>query len=484
MIGWLSTCGVPGPTRVIWVLVFSLIYAAPGYAQSIWELTPYKVKTWVVLESRPLIPPTAAAQLDHQLRRSADSTLGAVWDLQVEEAPVECRGDYFALQEPAPDSVLTQFPAVDGFDKLMVVVVVCDDNGYRVNVAELDVRTRVWSAWASQHVDTWARVADVTFTLMCETFVPLAQIRRVEDDQVTAYVRAGALLRPESSVRRWNVPIEITTGDILQPVIRRADRNGKVSSDGVKPIQWTVLLVEEQVGGELICKTLSGYKQPFNVRRSARVEQLALLIRPKYDTTTLRLTDRRNPEQPLVGYDIYSRRPGAEVSEFMGRTDWRGLLQIDPDQESPVRVLYVKNGNRLLGKLPVIPGQMLELTAPLRNDDGRLEAEGVVLGLKENLIDLVARREVLSSRIRARIEDGKLAEAEQLLGELGRLETKDEFNSRIDRRIRNSKDDVRQMINAFKVESRALLDRYLDPSRVRELQSMLDQARASDAGNG
>ena len=483
MIRWLSTCGTRGPTRVIWILVFALICTAPGYAQSIWELTPYKVKTWVVLESRPLIPPTAAAQLDRQLRRSADSSLGAVWDLQIEEGPVEYRGEFFALQEPSPDSVLTQFPAVEGFDKLMVVVVVCDDNGYRVDVAELDVRTRVWSAWASRHVDTWARVADVTFRLMCETFVPLAQIRRVEDDQVTAYVRAGALLRPESSARRWNVPTEITTGDILQPVIRRADRNGKVNSDGVKPIQWTVLLVEEQDGGELICKTLSGYKQPFNVRRSARVEQLALLIRPKYDTTTLRLTDRRNPEQPLVGYDIYSRRPGVEVSEFIGRTDWRGLLQIDPDEESPVRVLYVKNGSRLLGKLPVIPGQMLELTAPIRNDDGRLEAEGVVLGLKENLIDLVARREVLSSRIRARIEDGKLDEAEELIGELGRLETKDEFNSRIDRRIRNSRDDVRQMINAFKVESRALLDRYLDPSRVRELQSRLEEARAS-AGNG
>ena len=96
MIGWLSTCGVPGPTRVIWILVFSLIYAAPGYAQSIWELTPYKVKTWVVLESRPLIPPTAAAQLDRQLRRSADSTLGTVWELQVEEAPVEYRGEFFA----------------------------------------------------------------------------------------------------------------------------------------------------------------------------------------------------------------------------------------------------------------------------------------------------------------------------------------------------------------------------------------------------
>ena len=483
MIGWLSTCCARGLTRVIWILVVALIGTTPGYAQSIWELTPYKVQTWVVLESRPLIPLTAAALLDRQLRRSADSALGAVWDLQVEEAPVEYRSDFFALQEPSPDSLLTEFPAIDGFDKLMVVVVVCDDNGYRVSVAELDVRTRVWSAWASRHVDTWARLPDVTFALMCETFVPLAQIRRVEDDQVTAYVRAGALLRPESSVRRWTVPTEITTGDILQPVIRRTDRNGKVRSDGVKPIQWTVLLVEEQDGGELICKTLSGYNQPFNVRRSSRAEQLALLVRPQYGSTTLKLTDRRNPEQPLVGYDVYSRRPGVEVSEFMGRTDWRGLLQIDPDEESQVRVLYVKNGNRLLGKLPVIPGQRQELTAPLRNDDGRLEAEGVVLGLKENLIDLVARREVLSSRIRARIESGKLDEAEELLGDLGQLETKDEFNSRIDRRIRNNEDEVRQLINAFKVESRTLLDKYLDPNQLRELQSMLDQARAN-SGNG
>ena len=122
MIGWLSTCCARGLTRVIWILVVALIGTTPGYAQSIWELTPYKVQTWVVLESRPLIPLTAAALLDRQLRRSADSALGAVWDLQVEEAPVEYRSDFFALQEPSPDSLLTEFPAIDGFDELMVVV--------------------------------------------------------------------------------------------------------------------------------------------------------------------------------------------------------------------------------------------------------------------------------------------------------------------------------------------------------------------------
>ena len=121
----------------------------------------------------------------------------------------------------------------------------------------------------------------------------------------------------------------------------------------------------------------------------------------------LRRPLRQQPDQPLVGYEVYSRPPEDEQStELIGRTDWRGELWIERDARQPIQLLFVRNGQQLLGKLPLVPGDQPLLVAPLRDDELRLEAEGFLLGVQENLVDLVARREVLAVRIRREIEAG------------------------------------------------------------------------------
>jgi hypothetical protein len=248
----------------------------------------------------------------------------------------------------------------------------------------------------------------------------------------------------------------------------------------VKPIQWTLLVVKEQTGGVLKCEWHSGYRQPFSVRRSSRVRQLATRIKPHFEATTLKLHNRRQENQPLTGYDIFSRPPGAELSEFVGRTDWRGQLAIPPDDENPIRILFVKSGNQFLGKLPIVPGHLQFVVAPLRNDDGRLEAEGFLLGIQESLVDLVARREVLTVRIRQRIESGKLDEAEEMLKQLQGLDTQEDFRRRVEQRKRSLTvvdANVQQKIDKLFADTRTLLGKFLDPNRVRQLQSELDEAR-------
>ena len=145
-----------------------------------------------------------------------------------------------------------------------------------------------------------------------------------------------------------------------------------------------------------------------------------------------------------------------------------------------MRVLFVRSGTQLLGKLPLVPGAEPYLQAPLRNDDQRLEAEGFLLGIQESLVDLVARREVLSMRIRQRIEGGQLDEAEQLLGELRRLDTQEDFSRRVEQRkksLSNVSAEVQQRIDQLFADTRSLLGQYLDPKRVQQLQNQLDQAR-------
>ncbi len=271
---------------------------------------------------------------------------------------------------------------------------------------------------------------------------------------------------------------------MLQPVIVRTDRSGQVPPGGAKPIEWTVLVVQSREQSTIECRFYSGYGQPFRTRRSARVDQLAWLVKARLPATVLQLCDRRQVGQPLVGYEVYSRKPDQEKSSFVGRTDWQGRLRIEPDPDHTVRLLFVRSGSQLLAKLPIVPGAQAQSRALLRNDDQRLEAEGFLLGIQEGLVDLVARREVLTVRIQQRIAGEDWERAEQLLQELRRLDTQEDFARRVQQRkqsLTNVSPEVQRQIDELFADTRSLLGKYLDPNRVQQLQTQLEEARRQAA---
>jgi hypothetical protein len=208
---------------------------------------------------------------------------------------------------------------------------------------------------------------------------------------------------------------------------------------------------------------------------------LAFLVKPHLDGSTLRLVNRQQLNQPLVGYEVYSRPPDEKQStRLIGRTDWRGELRIERDADEPVQVLFVRNGQQLLGKLPVVPGDQRLLVAPLRDDELRLEAEGFLLGVQDSLVDLVARREVLAARIRRAIEAGELDEAETLLGQLRQLDTQDDFARRVQQRkqtLTTVDPQVQQKIDELFAQTRSLLGKYLSQDQVNELAQAINAAR-------
>jgi hypothetical protein len=83
--------------------------------------------------------------------------------------------------------------------------------------------------------------------------------------------------------------------------------------------------------------------------------------------------------------------------------------------------------------LPLIPGQQHVLTARIVDDDARLAAEGLIDALNNRVLDLVARREVLASQVRARLKEGKRDDARKLLEDFRRLETRSDLSRDLDR---------------------------------------------------
>jgi hypothetical protein len=205
-----------------------------------------------------------------------------------------------------------------------------------------------------------------------------------------------------------------------------------------------------------------------------------LVVRPHADGTNVELQARDQPTTKLAGYDVYQRLPGEKNTTWVGRSDWRGRLHIARD-EHPLKIFYVKNGGRLLARLPMVVGAESQVTAELTDDSLRLEAEGFLRGLQEEFVDLVARRKVLAMRVQRRMEDGKLEEAEKLVDEMRQLETRQDLERRIRERQATfqTRDRAQQdQINRLFRDTRSLLSQHLDPAEIDHLRDELAAAKS------
>jgi hypothetical protein len=149
---------------------------------------------------------------------------------------------------------------------------------------------------------------------------------------------------------------------------------------------------------------------------------------------------------------------------------------------------YIKNGETLLARLPVITGYRDLEKADLPDDRRRLQAEAFLKGLQGEVLDLVVRRKILDARIKKKIDEGKRDEAFALLDELKKVKTYDGLSSQIQgiQRRATSTDSgpvpapVAERIDKMIDMTRVLMQKYLQDDIVRELEvNLLDGNRAA-----
>jgi hypothetical protein len=212
-----------------------------------------------------------------------------------------------------------------------------------------------------------------------------------------------------------------------------------------------------------------------------------LHVKPQFEATTLALRSRTGDGRALTGYEIYTKRPDAEDVVHLGSSDWRGQIDL-PRGEAGLTLILIRNGTQLLARLPIVPGQDRRLVAELMDDDGRLQAEGAVAALYSRALDLVARREILANRFRARLKENKLDEAQKLLEEFRRLESRSDLGRALDEMMRSTEANDRltqQRINKLFVDARKLLTvKGLADDTVNVLASELIKAQTTQKTTG
>jgi hypothetical protein len=371
---------------------------------------------------------------------------------------------------------------IEKHDKLTVLRIAPDGGGFVIEARELDCRTRQWSEVVVRRAGHVSLVPNEAFRAVEEVFRPLARIERAKGTAVTIRLRAGGLTEDPAS------PAQLPEKSVLIPVVRLNDRSGLPRENGIQIVPWAYLTPKSRVGaGRLQCELFSGTAANLGGRSSSRTEKLALLAPIRRETTEMIVHERpaspnaTEPTPTLAGYEVHERLPGAEELTFVGRTDWRGMVEI-ARTDHPVRVLYVKNGKRVLAKFPVAPGIEPRVDVNVMNDDRRLEVEGFVAGMQGKIMDLVVAREVLALRIRKRIEENKITEAEALMNEMRLLPSRDQMQAELDQeaarqRLLPADRATKAAIDKLFAETRALISKYLNPTLVQTLSQELTQAQ-------
>lgn len=459
-------------TSFTWVML-SLFAVAPASGESLWDMTPYRIQLFVATADDGRLPADYAAALGGQVVDRLDSLIGAAWLLEpnAPEAPLRQRLlDHFD-QVTAED---LPAPALQA-DKVLLVAVRAASSGTTIHAREYDVRTQTWGPLVERNVAQARPLTNEVVRAVLASFTPLAKIEKVDGKAVTLKLQAAGLPPRDPTIAF------VSADDLFRPIVRHNERDGSLKK--LQPVPYTFLLVNEVTAADAQSTVYSGMRSPLASRKRARSEQLALMIKSPPDTTRLELRSRTDPDRPLVGYEVFAYGPNDKTTVSLGRSNSRGEVEVPPGPQ-PIRILVVKSGGEFLARLPVMPGLEPVLNVPLPRDDERVAAEGFIVGLQEELVDLVVRREVLMALIRARLEEGKLEEAEKLNEELAALRTREQFALLIDAQKQRtvSKDQmVQRKIDRLFTDTLALVNNFMASAPLDDLQNQLRQAKQATA---
>jgi hypothetical protein len=451
-----------------------------SHAQQLgWDYQPYEVRALIALDLPGGEAESFASELPRYLKRRVDAAMGQTWLFDVEIA--EGRARQLVLSErPTLSGTPPQDLASVGADKLVLIAVRRDKTEYVLMAREFDTYAQRWGMPIERRSQQTAGIPEQTFDVLRLAVAPLARIELDPNDEKRVVLkRRGALLAQPDSGESWT-----TAGEVFLPFMRRTTRSGNAVEGGIQQIPWTFIEVTEPNDNVTTAQVQSGTRRPFGVRRQGRVEQVAIALRGDPADIALRLHSRTNQNKPLVGYEVLVQNTDKNDDKDggltrIGSTGRDGIVVVPPSKER-VRVLFVKNGGQLLARLPVVPGAQPQIDVPLPDDDARLAAEARLAAMREDLIDIVARRNILIARTRQKIEKKDFTAAQELLSQINELPGRAQLNLELQsaaQRLRSDDPQIQRRIDRLFEGTQTVLAQYLDGRPIDELTNELRSAQ-------
>lgn len=384
------------------------------------ELRPYRV---LLLVANDLPQPSDPRRRDllEKIRQSAGRSIGAQWDLTIQEVdwlqPVSADG----LKRLTPAELYKRTGSDrDEFDLWLVAAVGTNGAGFRIDVHGWQPAIEVDAGTIGRDIYDWQDTPLTVLQLSHLSFRPIGKVDDVDGKQVRLVMQGGALAIPDPA---FAVSRE---SQVFTPLLATRNRDGKI--DRLQSIPWTYLTAESIDETRLKCELQSGLRSAIGGKQRGRVETMAVTAMANSTATTVELVTQSKPQIPLTGHRIELRdsseipkadQPPEVKDAHLLRTvltDRRGRITI-PSNGGKVIWLFAYSGKHLLARVPVLPGMLPEMRLEVPDDSSRLEAEAELYMLQGQLVEAVAARNTAAAKIRAAIKKNdkplaKAAEAE------------------------------------------------------------------------
>ncbi len=397
--------------------------AADDTAPVAWELLPYRIQLLVAVEANASLPPRLADELPVDLAARVPAVVGGAWRLQASAAPVELR---HPILHSLNDVTANELPATaKKGDKVILLGVAAGQDGFLVRARELDLVTGLWNTTVTRNVRQGASVKQEALWCLLSAFAPHARIEKVDAKTVTLKLRAAALARREA-----DLPL-IPSGTVFRPVLVKSDARGAIVAGPVETIDWTYLIpTQSKISSSSFTASIeTGLTGSVIAEYHPTRLRLALGVSPSQDSTKVKLL-AEGSAAPLEGYEVAAQEPEAAgkpgTTTSFGRSGADGIVVVPPSLNA-VRTILIRHGEEVLARLPLVPGLAEEITISLADDRPRLVVESALRRIQDDLIDIVARREVLVSRIKAAGATSNTASADKLKDQLRKLPSIDSF---------------------------------------------------------
>lgn len=384
-------------------------------------------------------------------------------------------------------------------DKIYAVSLQFHGGVYELGVAEFDTNARVRVLTAKRYFRNLETLPAQLFSCLKEVFSPIAE---VEYNGVTDGKTARLKIRAAAMVADVDAgsPIMMQKGDVLRPVVRKDDRSTQAPEyDGVIEVTWTYMFINEltlqddsvlgvmrtngSAKGQVI-STFTMLRNPIAARRNTLQKKYGLLVRPVRDSSLLKIEANDREDYTLQGYNVYAKSPkvdpeseGDTPTVLIGQTDWRGAIEVGQDifenqGATKLVVIYVRNGQEVLARLPIVPGYRAIEEIKLKNDDYRLQYEAFFVGFQNSILDYTVQQAVYKIRIEHHINKDEEEKARSLVEELRKVPSANALNDVLAKKETALQDDPNIDANTKKKiyrdfeKTRNLINEYLQGNDV------------------
>jgi hypothetical protein len=415
-----------------------------------------------------------AAVISRALEERVERLVAPLWLMEISVAQEPAAQRYCLDPQPVDWDALT--PEQQAYDKLMWLGVQVGHTGYELTCREFDVYLRRWGPLHRRSVVQATLLPEACFDLVASSFTPLAAITLLPEDSTQVELAfKGNGLPKQPDAEQFVIP-----GEVFQPVLRRTDRGGQLMENGVVAVPWTYLTAVPEADGRWLADVHSGVRRAFGIQR-ARVEQIAVALRNPPGPTTVRFHARNDRETPLAGYEVL-RDKLDQPPQAIGVTDRQGTITIPPAEDASVSMVLLRSAGQLLAKIPVPAGGDGVIEIPIADNTARLRAQAEAQVIREQLVDVVARRAIMMARVRAMLKQNRIDEARALMAELDSLPGSSDFARSLDaleKRIPPTDDPtVKRTIDKLFTSTRELLGKFLDRREIIDLQTQVNNAQS------